>query len=76
MSAPRLGLPALGNAYPRPLCPSDISPASGGNPRFERGEGMRAGSLCDAGLMRRAPGTFPPTLRHGPPDLAPDFRIR
>ena len=42
-----------------------------GNASVER---MRAGSLCDAGLMRRAPGTFPPTLRHGPPDLAPDFR--
>ena len=27
---------------------------------------MPAGSLCDAGLMRRAPGTRPPTLRHGP----------
>ncbi len=25
-----------------------------------------AGSLCDAGLTRRAPGTGPPTLRHGP----------
>ena len=27
---------------------------------------MPAGSLCDAGLTRRAPGTGPPTLRHGP----------
>ena len=39
-----------------------------------RSERMRAGSLRDAGLMRRSPGTGPPTLRHGPPDLAPDFR--
>ncbi len=36
--------------------------------------GMPAGSLCDAGLTRRAPGTRPPTLRHGPPGLAPDLR--
>ncbi len=42
---------------------------------LERGvEGMPAGSLCDAGLTRRAPGTGPPTLRHGPPGLAPDIR--
>ena len=53
MSAPRTGLPALGNAS------------------VER---MRAGSLRDAGRMRRAPGTLPPTLRHGPPDLAPECR--
>ncbi len=33
-----------------------------------------AGSLCDAGLTRRAPGTWPPTLRHGPPGLASDLR--
>ena len=34
--------------------------------RSERGvERMPAGSCCDAGLMRRAPGTRPPTLRHG-----------
>ena len=36
--------------------------------------GMPAGSLCDAGLTRRAPGTRPPTLRHGPPGLASDLR--
>ncbi len=35
---------------------------------------MPAGSHCDAGLTRRAPGTWPPTLRHGPPGLAPDIR--
>ncbi len=41
---------------------------------FACARGMPVGSLCDAGLTRRAPGTGPPTLRHGPPGLAPDIR--
>ncbi len=70
---PWLGIPA------KPLC---ISPWKGERKKglappsiLERGVGgMPAGSLCDAGLTRRAPGTGPPTLRHGPPGLAPDIR--
>ena len=71
LSAPRaVSRPLAGHpprtcfARPRPL-------------RFSKGAntgGCLAGSLCDAGLTRRAPGTGPPTLRHGPPGLAPDIR--
>ena len=58
------GLPALGWGIPVKMATTRVAPT----------EGMPAGSLCDAGLMRRAPGTRPPALRHGPPGLAPDFR--
>ena len=66
LSAPRgspgpwLGHPPLDGAFVRRLAPPSI---------LERGDcgwEYLAGSLCDAGLMRRAPGTRPPTLRHGP----------
>ncbi len=49
MSAPRTGLPALGTASPRPLCPSDISPAQRGKP-WDEGGGTDAGWLA---LRRR-----------------------
>ncbi len=74
MSAPRES-PGPWHGIPRaPFVLRTFPPHSGGNPKYGRGEGMSAGSLCDAGLMRRAPETGPPTLRHGPPDLAPDCR--
>ncbi len=74
MSAPR-GFPGPWHGIPRaPFVLRTFPPLSGGNPKYGRGEGMPAGSLCDAGLMRRAPETGPPTLRHGPRDLAPECR--
>ncbi len=51
LSAPRVGLPALGTASPRPLCPSDISPAQRGKP-WDEGGGTDAGWLV---RRRRAP---------------------
>ncbi len=51
LSAPRVGLPALGTASPRPLCPSDISPAQRGKPEVRK-RGRYAGWLV---RRRRAP---------------------
>ena len=80
-------LPPAADRSRRLSAPREVSRPLAGHPRglaslvrapFDSRKGLigwtPAGSLCDAGLTRRAPGTWPPTLRHGPPGLAPDIR--
>ncbi len=58
MSAPRES-PGPWHGIPRaPFVLRTFPPRSGGNPKYGRGEGMSAGSFGDAGLLRRAPGSW------------------